>query len=65
VPSAAIAKQNDVSRVFVVVQKRIAERIVQVGSEKDGMTSILAGLKVGESVVVSPGADVRDGALVQ
>jgi membrane fusion protein (multidrug efflux system) len=65
VPSAAIVKQGEASRVFVVVQQRIAERIVQVGGEKDGMTSVVVGLKVGESVVVSPSADVRDGALVQ
>jgi membrane fusion protein, multidrug efflux system len=65
VPSAALVKQADVTRAFAVVNKRIEERIVQTGSERDGKTAILAGLKVGDSVVVSPSPDVRDGAQVQ
>jgi membrane fusion protein (multidrug efflux system) len=64
VPSNAIVKQAEVSRVFVVFEKRVAERIVQTGAEKDGFTAIVVGLKPGETVVASPGADVRDGSLV-
>ena len=65
VPTNAIVKVAETSRVFVVVEKRVAERIVQTGGDKDGFTAIVAGLKVGEIVVVSPGPDVRDGALTQ
>lgn len=64
VPSSAIAKADVGSRVFVVVDKRVQERVVQVGGERDGLTGILAGIKPGENVVVQPGPDVRDGAQV-
>jgi RND family efflux transporter MFP subunit len=65
VPRSAIVKQPEADRVFAVVNKRVEERIVQLGSERDGKVAVLVGVKPGESVVVSPGADVRDGAQVQ
>ena len=65
VPNAALVKQGDVTRAFAVVNKRVEERIVQTGSECEGTTAVLVGLKPGEQVVLSPGPDVRDGAQVQ
>ncbi|MBX3213327.1 MAG: efflux RND transporter periplasmic adaptor subunit [Labilithrix sp.] len=65
IPLTALVKQSDVARAFAVVEKRVEERIVQTGSERDGKIAVLAGLKPGEQVVVSPGPDVRDGAEVQ
>lgn len=65
VPSHAVVKQGELSRVFAVVDRRVEERIVQTGSERGGITAILVGIKPGEHVVVSPGPDVRDGAAVQ
>jgi membrane fusion protein (multidrug efflux system) len=64
VPSSAIQHEGEVTRAFVVIDKRINERIVQPGAEKDGQTAVLVGLKVGDVVVVKPGPDVRDGAPV-
>lgn len=65
VPASAIVKQAEGARVFAVVNKRVEERIVKTGSERDGKIAVLTGLKVGDSVVVAPGPDVRDGAQVQ
>jgi RND family efflux transporter MFP subunit len=65
VPKNAVVKQSDGDRLFAVVNKRVEERIVQLGSERDGKVAVLVGVKPGESVVLSPGADVRDGAQVQ
>jgi membrane fusion protein (multidrug efflux system) len=65
VPSSAIVKRGEVSRAYAVIDKHVAERVVQTGGERDGNTAVLVGLKVGEVVVLSPGPDVRDGALVQ
>ncbi|MBX3233222.1 MAG: efflux RND transporter periplasmic adaptor subunit [Labilithrix sp.] len=65
VPLAALQKGPDATKAYVVVDKHVQERIVQTGSEKDGAVAILAGMKVGEQVILSPGADVRDGAKVQ
>ena len=38
---------------------------MQVLGDKEGVSAIAAGVKPGETVVVAPGPDVRDGALVQ
>lgn len=65
VPTTSIVKQADLTRVFAVVNKRVEERIVRIGAERDGKTAIVSGVKLGESVVVTPGTDVRDGAQVQ
>ena len=65
VPTNALKKDTDATKAFVVVDKRVQERIVQTGAEKDGATAVLVGLKVGEQVVLAPGPDVRDGAKVQ
>ena len=65
IPSRAVVKQAEVSRVYAIISGRIEERIVQLGAERDGFTVVAAGVKLGERVVVSPGSDVRDGARVQ
>lgn len=65
VPTTALVKQGDVTRAFAVVNKRIEERILQTGAEREGTIAVLVGLKPGDQVVVSPGPDVRDGAQVQ
>lgn len=65
VPNSALKKDAEVTKAYVVVDKRVQERIVQAGSEKEGATAILGGLKTGEQVVLAPGPDVRDGAKVQ
>ena len=38
-PSSAIVKQGDVSRAFVVLDKRVNERILQTGADKNGILS--------------------------
>ncbi len=65
VPSTAIVTKDAVSRAYAVVDKRIEERIIQTGGEREGSTSVLVGLKVGENVVVAVGPEVHDGAVVQ
>jgi membrane fusion protein, multidrug efflux system len=65
VPKSSIKRDDVAPRVFVVVEKRIQERIVQTAGEKDDNIAILVGVKPGELVVLTPGPDVRDGALVQ
>lgn len=65
VSKSSVKRDEGPARIFVVVDKRIQERIVQTGGEKDDAVAILVGVKAGELVVVSPGPDVRDGAAVQ
>lgn len=65
VPTTSVVRDAEIARAFAVVNKRVEERIVQVGSEKDGKIAILSGLKAGDDVVVAPTPDVHDGSLVQ
>jgi RND family efflux transporter MFP subunit len=65
VPTSSIRKDEAGARVFIVIDKHVQERLVQVSGDKDNLTAIAAGVKPGETVVVAPGPDVRDGALVQ
>jgi len=62
VPASAVVKANSGASVFVVLDKRIQERIIQLAGEKGGLFGIVSGVQVGESVVDKPGANVRDGA---
>ncbi len=65
VPSSALVKDETNTRVFVVVNAQVQERTVQLGSQQGDMWAVLNGVKAGENVVLSPAADVRDGAKVQ
>lgn len=65
IPANAVVKDAETAKAFAVVNKRIEERFVQLGSERDGKVAVLAGLKPGDSVVVAPGPDVHDGVQVQ
>jgi len=64
-PQAAMIKEETGARAFVVVQGQVQERVLQLGSTQGDVTAILSGVKAGESVVLSPGPDVHDGAKVQ
>lgn len=65
VPASAVRKNEaGDARVYVVVDKRIQERVVQLGGEAEGQVGVVVGVKSGENVVVKPGPDVRDGARV-
>lgn len=66
VPVEAVKKgDGGDARVFLVVDKSIQERVVQVASEAEGQVGIVVGVKPGDTVVVRPGPDVRDGAKVK
>jgi RND family efflux transporter MFP subunit len=66
VPVDAIKSDENEARVYVVTpSKEIQERLVQPGETRDGVVAILGGVKVGDSVVLKPGPDVRDGARVE
>jgi membrane fusion protein, multidrug efflux system len=64
VPKAALVTDDTGSRVFVVADAQVQERLVQLGETTGDVVSVVDGLKAGEMVVVQPGPDVRDGAQV-
>jgi len=65
VPLTAVIRDDTTARVFVVVDKQVQERLVQPGSTVGDVMAATSGIKAGETVVVQPGPDVRDGARVE
>jgi membrane fusion protein (multidrug efflux system) len=65
VPEAAVRPEGTLRHVFVVQEKRLEDRLVQVSDTHGGLVPILNGLKVGEQVVSELTPEVRDGARVQ
>ncbi len=66
VPAAAIAQRDGHSVVFVVVDGKAAQRVVNPATQSYGDLKLLpAAVTAGDSVVLSPSASLRDGAAVK
>jgi len=69
VPPAAIAQRDGKAVVFVVVDGRALQRAVTVAPQDVGTMKLLqgdaGGVKPGDSVVLSPPAELRDGTAVK
>ena len=57
----AVTTFGQMQRVFVVADNRAVLRLVKTGQTTAGVTTILAGLNPGETVVINPSAPLRDG----
>jgi membrane fusion protein (multidrug efflux system) len=64
VPRRALVPLDASTTVFVVVEGRLQQRVVQVGAERGDVVPVIEGVKKGERIVVSPSAATVDGALV-
>ena len=65
VPVNAVRTDGSIHRVFVVTDKQIEERVVQVGETKGDVVAVVDGVKAGERVVVHPAETVSDGLRVE
>jgi membrane fusion protein (multidrug efflux system) len=65
VPSTAVRADGNLRHVFVDVNGRLEDRLVQTGEALGAQTPIVSGLKPGEQVVAELTPDVRDGAKVK
>jgi membrane fusion protein (multidrug efflux system) len=66
VNSKSVLHDDSEARIFVVgADKQIQERLVQLGEAKEDLVAVLSGVSPGESVVLQPGPNVRDGARVE
>ena len=63
-PKAAIRADGDTSIAFVVRGDVLERRAVRVGGTDGDRVEVLAGLNVGDRVVLSPTADLKDGTKV-
>ena len=67
VPTGALRtdERAGTDRVFVVIKGRVEERLVHKGPVSGDVTPILAGVRPGEQIVLSPAPTLRDGLRVQ
>jgi len=64
VPTAAVRKQGDSHKVFVVENGHAVARLVEMGTTTTSLVEIRGGLKAQESIVLTPTEDLVDGAAV-
>jgi len=60
-PRSALVEQDGTSHVFVVVNLRLEERVVQTASTRGELVAIVRGLSPGDSVVNRPSRNLRNG----
>jgi len=65
VPKDAVAQREGHSVVWVVTDGVVHATPVELGPEREDATEIRSGLQGGESIVLSPPADLKDGAHVR
>jgi membrane fusion protein, multidrug efflux system len=69
-PLPVVAKESVVvkdgtPRVFVVVDRRVEERVVQPGPEKGAMVAVVRGVRAGDKVVPKPAPTLQNGQAVE
>jgi membrane fusion protein, multidrug efflux system len=64
-PLAAVRKDLDPPRAYVVLGGQIEERVLQIGEELDGFVAVASGVKAGEALVLNPTNTVHDGVRVE
>jgi len=65
-PAEALVTSGDgANAVFVVTDTRAAKRAVKLGADVGKFKLVTEGLKAGETVVLSPPAELKDGSTVQ
>jgi hypothetical protein len=65
VPTSALAMRKEGPRVVVLLaDRRVQQRTVVPGRDMGAEIELLEGLQGGERVVLSPGDDLQDGAVV-
>ncbi len=65
VPAAAVVQDGSGARVWVVENGKLVARSVDLGPAREDHIEVRGGLSGGESVVVHPPADLRNGARVR
>jgi membrane fusion protein (multidrug efflux system) len=65
VPATAVVENGGTFRTFVIARGRVEERIVRPADRDGASVAIVSGLSVGERVVASPTAQIRDGIRVK
>lgn len=65
VPKDAVVVKDGRSRVFAIVDRRVEERVVQTGVEKDGLVAVVRGVRAGDKLVLKPSETLQNGQAVE
>jgi multidrug efflux pump subunit AcrA (membrane-fusion protein) len=65
IPLRAVRTEQDVSRVFVIKDGRVQERVVQLGQVEGELVEVKTGINADELVATSNVEQLRDGAAVR
>jgi multidrug efflux pump subunit AcrA (membrane-fusion protein) len=65
VPQTAVREDGGKKVVFLVKNDHVERRAVTLGGNRGSDTEVIAGLNVGDTVVVNGPPDLRDGQAVQ
>ncbi|HEV7904751.1 MAG TPA: efflux RND transporter periplasmic adaptor subunit [Pyrinomonadaceae bacterium] len=65
IPSRAVRTEQDVSRVFVIKDGRVQERVVQLGQVEGELVEVKTGIGADELVATSNVEQLKDGAAVR
>jgi multidrug efflux pump subunit AcrA (membrane-fusion protein) len=65
IPVRAVRTEQDVSRVFVVRDGRVEERVVQLGQIEGELVEVKSGIGTDELVATSNVEQLKDGAAVR
>lgn len=64
IPSGAIIEEDTISVVYIITGDSVERRVIGIGIKSGGMTEVLSGLDINESVVVTGQSGLRDGSRV-
>jgi membrane fusion protein (multidrug efflux system) len=65
VPQAAVRADGPQRHVYVAIEGRLEDHLVQLGDAREGLVAVVDGVKAGDQVVAELTPDVRDGARVK
>jgi HlyD family secretion protein len=65
VPTSALFRDNQGWAVFAIEGGKARRRSVEVGRQSGLAAEIVSGLRLGEKVIVHPGAEIKDGVAVE
>ncbi|WP_437483036.1 efflux RND transporter periplasmic adaptor subunit [Sorangium sp. So ce1014] len=65
VPRSAILSKEGRAHLFAVVDRRIEERVVQIGVEKGDAVAVLRGVRAGDTIVMKPSEELQNGQAVE
>lgn len=63
-PPESVVERNGAQAVFVVQENRVEQRVVKLGSDVGKFRLATEGVKAGETVVLSPPAELKQGSTV-